>query len=57
MYMKKYGRRRLESHCAKERPKNASDQYAVAVKKELSYDICLERYRGCVRCSCDGEVL
>ena len=37
--------------------KEASDQYTVAAKKEGTIrDICLERYRGCVCSSWDGEV-
>ena len=36
VYIKQYGRRRLESRwCAKE-PENTSDRYVVAVRKELS---------------------
>ena len=46
-----------ESLVCEREPENASDRYTVAVKKELSYDIYHERYRGRVRCSCDEEVL
>ena len=46
-----------ESLVCEREPENVSHRYAVAVKKELSYDICPKRYRGCVRCSCDEEVL
>ena len=46
-----------ESFVCERDPENASDRYAVAVKKELSWDICLERYCECVRYFCDGKVL
>ena len=45
-----------ESLVCKREPENASNRYTVAVKKELSQEICLKRYRGCVRWFCDGEV-
>ena len=46
-YIKKYGRRPVGELLECERdPENASDRYAVAVKKELSMDIRLERHRG-----------
>jgi len=55
-HIKRYGKWWLESRwCAKGSPKTLLIDNAVAVKKELSYNICLKRYRGCVRCSCDEE--
>ena len=41
--------------CERE-PQNASDRYAVAVKKELSQYIYLESCRGCVHYFIDGKV-
>ena len=45
-----------ESLVCERDPENASDRYTVAVIKELSPDIWLVRYGGCVRCFCDREV-
>ena len=56
MYKKVWAAVVEESLVCEREPENASNRYAVAVKKELSQEICLKRYRGCVRCFCDGEV-
>ena len=47
-----------ESLVCEREPKNASDQYALAVKKELSQDIFLERYLrlgGTIECTVTGR--
>ena len=50
--------RRLESRwCANENTKTVLiDTLWPRKRKELSWDICIKKHRGCVRSSCDEEV-
>ena len=57
VYKEVWGAAVGESVVCEREPEDASDRYAVAVRKKLSQDAWLERCRGCVCCFCDREVL